>query len=190
MSPPAADRFAYIIGVLCQAVAARGVAIGPIHILIHKRLSRIGVRFARLVALVRAGELPSATAAGSRAARQAKSRASDDPADRRADSRAGRLPRGLAWLFRLVPASTALASQMNHLLSDPEMVALLQAAPQMGRLLRPLCQMLGIRLSDHPLLLPPRTREAASPSGAPADGESVLLTRHCEAKAKRSMTIR
>ena len=136
---PAPDRFAYIIGALCQAVAARGAVIGVIHILIWKRLSRTGQRFARLVARVRSGELPSATSAGSRATRQAKRRKSDDPADRPVE----RLPRGLAWLFRLVPEAGAYGTQLNHLLSDPEMVALLQAAPQMGRLLRPLCQMLA-----------------------------------------------
>ncbi len=159
---PAADRFAYIMGVLCQAVAARGAVIGPIHILIWKRLSRTGQRFARLVARVRSGELPSARPAGCRA-RQAKRRKSDDPTDRPVE----RLPRGLAWLLRLVPEAAVYGSQLNHLLSDPEMVALLTAAPQMGRLLRPLCQMLGIRLSDHPLLQPARRmREAASGGSA------------------------
>ncbi len=163
---PPIERFAFIIGTLLQAVAARGAVIGVIHILIWKRLSRLGVRFAKLAARVRSGKLPSATSAGSRAGRQAKRRKSDDPADRPVE----RLPRGFAWLLRLVPEAAVYGSQLNHLLSDPEMVALLQAAPQMGRLLRPLCQMLGIRLSEHPLLQHTRRkRAAASPAGAPAD---------------------
>jgi hypothetical protein len=36
-------------------------------------------------------------------------------------------------------------SQLKHLLADPEMVALIEASPQQaGRLLRPVCNMLGI----------------------------------------------
>ncbi len=144
--------------------------------LIWLRLRRTGARFAKLAARVRAGELPatarrsasgaSAQSAESRAERQAKRRKSDDPADRLAK----RLPRGFAWLLRLVPEAAVYGSQLNHLLSDPEMVELLTAAPQMGRLLRPLCQMLGIRLSEHPLLQHTRRkRAAASPAGASAD---------------------
>ena len=176
--PPPIERFALIIEALCQAAAARSarrwIAVAIAN-LIWMRLRRTGARFAKLAARVRAGELPAAARASasgasdqsaeSRAERQAKRRKSDDPADRLAK----RLPRGFAWLLRLVPEAAVYGSQLNHLLSDPEMVALLQAAPQMGRLLRPLCQMLGIRLSEHPLLLRPRKRAAASPAGAPAD---------------------
>ena len=177
--PTPVERFAFIIEALCQAAAARSarrwIAVAIAN-LIWLRLRRTGARFAKLAARVRAGELPaaartsasgaSAQSAESRAERQAKRRKSDDPADRLAK----RLPRGFAWLLRLVPEAAVYGSQLNHLLSDPEMVALLQAAPQMGRLLRPLCQMLGIRLSEHPLLQhTPRLRAAASPLGAPAD---------------------
>ncbi len=138
--------------------------------LIWMRLRRTGARFAKLAARVRAGELPAA-------ARTSASGASDQPSDFRADRKAKRrrsvrpaerLPRGLAWLLRLVPEAAVYGSQLNHLLSDPEMVALLQAAPQMGRLLRPLCQMLGIRLSQHPVLHTRRMREAAARAGARA----------------------
>ena len=189
--PPAVDRFALIIGALHQAVAARGPVIGVIVCLICTRLSRAGQRFAKLAARVRSGALPAAARAAadpaeSCADRQAKRRKSDDPADRRADRRAERLPRGFAWLFRLVPASTALASQMNYLLSDPEMVALLAAAPQMGRLLRPLCQMLGIRLSDHPLLQrTPRRRAAASPADALAPERSSARATQATRRSRR-----
>ncbi len=157
--PPPIERFAFIIEALCQAAAERSarrwIAVAIAN-LIWMRLRRTGARFAKLAARVRAGALPAATRASasgasdqsaeSRADRQAKRRKSDDPADRSAK----RLPRGFAWLLRLVPEAAVYGSQLNHLLSDPEMVALLEAAPQMGRLLRPLCQMLGIRLSEPP----------------------------------------
>ena len=172
--PPLIERFALIIEALCQAAAARsarGWVAVAIANLIWMRLRRTGARFAKLAARVRSGELPAA-------ARRSASGASDQPSDfraerqakrRRSDRPAERLPRGLAWLLRLVPEAAVYGSQLNHLLSDPEMVALLEAAPQMGRLLRPLCQMLGIRLSEHPLLLRPRKRATASPAGASAD---------------------
>ncbi len=161
--PSAVGRFALIIGALHQAVAARGPVIGAIVCLICTRLSRTGQRFAKLAARVRSGALPAAARAG---CRPATSRSSDRQAER--------LPRGFAWLFRLVPHSTPFGSQLNHLLSDPEMKALLEAAPQMGRLLRPLCQMLGIRLSDHPLLQrTPRRRDAAPPAGAEASADDA-----------------
>ena len=178
--PPLIERFALIIEALCQAAAARsarGWVAVAIANLIWMRLRRTGARFAKLAARVQSGELPAAARVSasdasdqpteSRAERQAKRRKSDDPADRPAE----RLPRGLAWLLRLVPEAAVYGSQLNHLLSDPEMVALLEAAPQMGRLLRPLCQMLGIRLSEHPLLLRPRKRATASPAGALASAD-------------------
>ena len=176
--PPATDRFACTIEMLCQAIAARGPKAGvflPLLNLAWSRVRRTGARFARLAARVRSGELPAA-------ARRARSLASDQPAEFRADRetkqrksdepverRAGRLPRGYAWLFRLVPEAPCYGSQLNYLLSDPEMKALLAAAPQMGRLLRPLCEMLGVKIADHPLLHTRRMREAASAAAAPAD---------------------
>lgn len=49
------------------------------------------------------------------------------------------LPRAFAWLIRLIPGVACARSQLKHLLTDPEMAELLTAAPQLGRLLRPLC---------------------------------------------------
>ncbi len=197
------DRFAFIIEALCQAAAARSarrwIAVAVAN-LIWMRLRRTGVRFAKLAARVRAGELPAATRASpsgasdqsaeSRADRQAKRRKSDDPADRSAK----RLPRGFAWLLRLVPEAAVYGSQLNHLLSDPEMVALLEAAPQMGRLLRPLCQMLGIRLSEHPSLLRRRRRAAAllavadAPAGDVAPADAVAPERRSAATQRSART--
>ncbi|MDA8250055.1 MAG: hypothetical protein M0Z28_12880, partial [Rhodospirillales bacterium] len=51
---------------------------------------------------------------------------------------------------------------LRYLLAEPEMAALVAAAPQMRRLLRPLCRMLGVRLPPPPV--PPATSTVA---GAP-----------------------
>ena len=114
-APPApAERFARLIDGLCRAVAARsfrGGLAGPLIILIWSRLRRLGVRFARLAARIEAGALPVARRrpTASRPARPAPPR----------------LPRGFAWLVRLVPQASAYGSQLQHLLAEPEMAALL-----------------------------------------------------------------
>jgi|GEM_PF-3405943 len=63
------------------------------------------------------------------------------------------------WLSRIHLPSRQIGGQVEHLLAQGEMRALAQAAPQAGRLLRPLCRMLGITLPDY-LALPPRPRPA------------------------------
>ncbi|MBV8522146.1 MAG: hypothetical protein JOY71_08470, partial [Acetobacteraceae bacterium] len=56
-----------------------------------------------------------------------------------------RLPRALGWLIPLVPGTAAYAGQVQHLLADPEMAALLAGSRQAGHILRALGRMLGIQ---------------------------------------------
>ena len=133
-SPALAERFACLVEGMCRAIAARSAGIGlavPLMLLLWSRLRRTALRFARLAAKVHAGTLPP-------------------PRQRRRSPRPAqpappRLPRGFAWLVRRLPQAAAAASQLQHLLADPAMADLLAAAPQAGRLLRPLCRMLGVR---------------------------------------------
>ncbi len=162
-APPApAERFARLIEGLCRAIAARGVAgrlAVPLIVLLWARLRRTAARVAMLAARLRAGTLPAGCA------RRRSGRSGPPPR---------RLPRGFAWLVRLVPEAACSASQLQHLLGEPEMAALIAAAPQMRRMLRPLCRMLGV----HPppgLLAPPQARRAppsrpAAAGGAPPAG--------------------
>ncbi len=153
-SPALADRFARLVAGLRRAIAARGAGIGlalPLMLLLWSRLHRTALRFARLAAKVHAGALPP-------------------PRQRRRSPRAvqpppPRLPRGFAWLLRRLPQAAAAASQLQHLLADPAMADLLAAAPQAGRLLRPLCQMLGVR--PPPARSLSSGRKQAGPVGAP-----------------------
>lgn len=56
-----------------------------------------------------------------------------------------RLPGGRGWLVRVLGhEAAASASQLQHLLNDPEMQAMLVALPAVGRVLRPVCRMLGV----------------------------------------------
>ncbi len=133
-----AERFASIIALLCRTVAASiagGRLAGPLIILIWRRLNRMGIRFAAIAARHDAGTL--------RPPRR-RPQAPRPPLAR--PRKPDPLPRGKAWLLRLVPEAAGGASQLQHLLADAEMAALIAAAPQAGRILRPLCRMLGIPL--------------------------------------------
>ncbi len=151
-------RFASIIDLLCRTVAAQiaGRRLeGPFIILIWRRLRRLGTRFAALAARVAAGRLRPA-------------RPRPCVPRQRPPAAPSPLPRGRAWLMRLVPEAAGAASQLQHLLTDPEMAALIAAAPQAGRILRPLCRMLGIDPPAALRLPPPAGRPTTSRRAASA----------------------
>ena len=141
-----ADRFTVILNGLCRAVAARiaGGALAPAMIvLIWTRLKRAERQVVDLLTRFRDGRLRVVT--GSR-------RAGGGGGGVRSQMPAT-LPRGFAWLIPLVPQWAAgYASQLRVVLAEPEMVALIAAAPQARRALRPMCRMLGIE----PEMLAPR----------------------------------
>jgi hypothetical protein len=147
-APGVAQTVGLIIGGLSRAVAAgsaRNRAAGPLLILIYGRLQRMLARFASLAERVRAGTL-----------RPRRHRVARPRPQRKRD----RLPQKFGWLVGLVPEAACFGSQLHHLLSDPAMTALLKAAPQAGRILRPLCRMLAQK--PDPTLLPPPPKPAAT----------------------------
>ena len=163
-APAPAESFAGILAWLCRAVAAaaaKNPLAAPLLILLWPRLNRLARRFTALAARVEAR-----TAAPRRPA-------SPRPAAARSRLPYRRLPRRFAWLPPLVPGAAAAGSQLQHLLTTPEMTGLLAAAPQAGRLLRPLCRMLGVRplpalaLKPRPAPLPPAPARAAATGPAP-----------------------
>ena len=157
---------------LCDAVAARGGRgglAGPLVILIWGRLSRMAVRFARLTARVAAG-----TAAPRRRASPRKATARPRPPYQR-------LSRRFAWLPPVVPGAAAYGSQLQYLMADPEMAALIAAAPQMGRILRPLCRLLGVRPPPG-LIAPPSARSAPCPRKRGEQHRSLSRSRDRAAK--------
>ncbi len=134
--PPPAARCATILSWLCAAIAARAAkqaSTRPLLVHLWGALRRLSGRLERLAARVHAGRLPAPHPA-SRKRRPDRPRASRP-----------RLPTGFAWLVRLAPETAPYGTQLQALLDEPEMTALLEAAPQAGRLLRPLCRMLGVR---------------------------------------------
>ena len=67
------------------------------------------------------------------------------------------VPQGHAWLIHLVQPTAQYMPQLERFLADPQTRALVAAAPQAGRLLRPLCRMLAIAPPEW-LRLPARPR--------------------------------
>jgi hypothetical protein len=137
---PLAQWLTLLVTGLRQAAAARASrdhAVAPLVMLLWTRLARLTARFDALVARLTAGH-PAAPA------RQRTRPASTAPA-RKAPAAGLRLPRGQAWLIRLLPGEAAcFGGQLQALLADPQMAALLAAAPEAGRILRPLCRLLAI----------------------------------------------
>jgi len=148
-TPPTAELLAAIPGITARlagilgglaALIARAFLRHPVHVVhivpLWNYIGRTARRFTCTLDRLAAGTLrpriprPSRKPAGSAAAL--------------------RKPRGYptthAWLrATLVQEANAFGSQLTHLLDQPETRALLAAAPQAARLLRPICHMLGIQ---------------------------------------------
>ena len=131
------------------AHAERARARSALLVLVWGRIGRMANRFEALFARWRAGTLPKF--------RSSRAGAPTTPREK------SRFPAGRAWLVHVVGYEAAgRASQLQHLLARPDMAEFLQAAPQAGRILRPLCHMLGI---DPPLAAPPLEPQQPQPRG-------------------------
>ena len=152
--------------------APDGLITGALVLLIWNRLGRIGEKFAALAERIRAGTLPAPAPVRTRTVSVSAS-ASPRPERPKPETE---MPAGFAWLIRLGGYHAAgFGSQFQHLLSHPEMVALIAAAPrQMGRVLRPLCWMLGIK--PPPGLFPKRARKPRAPLSSGTSGETEAET--------------
>ena len=131
-------------------VAARERHLTVLLVAVWGRIARMRLRLERLIALWRAGMLPPPR----------KSRAGEARTSIRQKSV---FPTSPAWLVVTVREAGAFGSQLEHLLSQAECVEFLAAVPQAGRILRPLCRMLGVGVAGprvrkaRPIWLVPRT---------------------------------
>jgi hypothetical protein len=80
------------------------------------------------------------------------------------------LPRAFGWILKYVPGAALYSDQLRVALADPLMIEFLTAAPQAGRLLRPLCRTLGVPLTAE-LLPKPKPKPATTPPTEPQTGE-------------------
>ena len=127
----------------------------PILILAMNRINRAAQRFQALFTRWQSNTLPTPRPA--RAARASEPRPKPY------------FPTGRAWLAGATDHHVrGRASQLQHLLAHPDMAEFLAAAPQAGRILRPLCHMLGVTMPAI-LQLPPEARrpKPARPKPAP-----------------------
>ncbi len=131
----------------------------PLILLICARLRRIKARFASLAARYEAGTLRPLRAATTEPRTEPGTPSPHTPPPRDLPPR-DPLPRGYAWLIRLVPGAASFGSQLQYLLSQPEMAAMIAEVPRMATLLRPLCR----ALAAHPTPpLPPEPKRPARP---------------------------
>src|SRR5580658_550622 len=168
---PAPERFAAILHALVWAVAKQ-TGWGLSHQLIgliSLRIIRIKDRFIRLAARIAAGTFkprqPSAT----------PRRTPETPPKPPPPSP---LPTRPGWLLPLEKSAVHHRGAIEILFQDPEMVALMAAAPEaMEKVLRPLCRML--RLDLPPVLVRPKPERAVpkrarpQPRPKPAPPEAV-----------------
>ena len=163
--PLLSDRFGAVIDGLAYFVtwyAKRNPATQPIHFVLWGRLLAIAARFTKLSARMAAGQLRP------RNPDRVRPPAPDRPPESSSERPPGRvrkpawssgLPRGFGWLARAMPGSAVFGSQLNALLAEPEMQALLAATPQAAKLIYPLCRMLAVE----PAPKPPRPRAPRKP---------------------------
>jgi hypothetical protein len=163
--------------------AGRELAASAVMLLLWPYLNRVAKRFEALVGRVETGRASVRTRVASLA-----------PRARPSGLRRPGLPTGFAWLCRLLPCHAAcVGGQVRHLLVQPEMAALFLAAPQVGRIFRPLCRMLAIAPGPDlppglfkkcvrrekqasaltPALSPKREREKDLPSAPDACGSAL-----------------
>ncbi len=166
-----ADSFALIIESLCKVIGRRGdwrlgPACLPGQLLVHiwNRLHGIARRFRERITRNAANPIP----APPRLRKQRPGR------PRKPDP----LPRHYAWLLRLIQETAFGGSQFCHFLTDPEVATLLAQDPQLRRILRPLCHILGVRRDQVPSLYPPIPPKQPQPPAPPPDAQPAAAPTH------------
>ena len=154
-----ATIFAAIVALAAHAFLRHPTRI-RLTIPIWTRFNRAARRFERLMARVAAGTFrpprPRHT--------PRPPRPSGHP-DPNSHPYAHRLPSGNGWLSSALGyQGRGYAGQLDHLLSQPETLALLAEIPQAARILRPICQMLGV----WPTIRAPRAPRPRKPPCAPS----------------------
>ena len=135
-TPSLADRFTRFIERLCAVIGVYAGVFpwaGPLVSAAQGRVRRLGERFALLATRASGRKF-------SRARRQGMTREVTAVRPRPAIF----LPT-IPWLMQAVGAALHCGEPLKRLLDDPEMAQLVAAAPQAGRILRPLCRMLRVK---------------------------------------------
>jgi len=171
MSSPAAFLTHILTGLqaVIAAHAARDRAQTAFLVFLWGRLARAKTRFQRLFDRWRAGTLP--------AQRPSRAGRPYTPAT------TPRLPSARAWFLRRIQGGGTATAQLANLLAQPDLADFLRAAPQAGRILRPLWRMLSPDHLPAIIALPPRPprppsrKPASPPTPSPPTSSSQPATR-------------
>jgi hypothetical protein len=160
-----ATRFAAVIDALCTVVVfGLGAGLpGPLVIRLWERLTKISARFTAL------GKRPIKPRAIPNDPPLREPQLAEPQPDPRYKTLC--LPKAEAWLLRLLPEAEPFAAQLQAMLAQPDMQALLQAKPSLIRLIRPLCRMLGVQPPAEPR--PPRPEPDSAPIPQSANPQSA-----------------
>jgi hypothetical protein len=141
----AAERFTAITEEICRVLGKHGRTrfVGEaMLLLIWNRLMGLSRRFARLAERLRTGTPFEAAPARKR---DAVPPPPDDAAEQPYVEPPEALRRHFRWLVNMIPETEQFAVDLCRLLHRLEMEELIFAAPrQAGRILRPMCKMLGV----------------------------------------------
>ena len=164
-SPPEPTTLAGRLGAIMGGIGAKIGAhlaanrhLEPVLALVYHYLRRAAPRLERLIARWKAGKLTP---------RRRPTRPAPNPAEATPRAPKPRLPSRNGWLVRLVQPTAQHIGQLQAMVASPEMAELLAAAPQAGRILRPLFRMFATELPDI-LRLPPCPRAPRPPRPPPA----------------------
>ena len=180
----ATDRFTMIVTALVGYIRtkAKPGTLWSVVYLAAARVTRLQRRFERLVVRYRAGTLLPPRPRAPRPEKELPEMdaqemdAQETDAEAQADAKPEKparpislLPRRFGWLCGIVPLwAAAYGGKILYLLNDQEMRDLIAAAPQAGRLLRPLLWMTGRQIPPF-LALPKRVRKPRAQVAAQPD---------------------
>ena len=160
------ERFAWIMDALFCAIFEQATRIPDWFL--HKatrRIRRFGNQVNRILAALQAGTYRAPKPRGPRKSPDASASTPTEPPAETAPAAVvpppERLPSRRGWLAEAM-AGRYGGSQFEHLLKDPELIAAIQAAPELARPLRGLCHMLGIPVPEL-IRLPERPRKPRPP---------------------------
>lgn len=150
---------------ICAHKGAFGPRASNLSPTIWNRITRLATRFTTLAARLQAGTLQPPRKRAPRPKAEIRPATPPETSPRPASLVARRLPRHFGYVANGGYEIRGYASQLDHLLARPEMIATIEADPRFGRALRPLCHLLGIR--PPPALQLPRRPRAPRPQPRP-----------------------
>ena len=186
-----ASYFALAVDTLLKVLWREGYARGPQELVTqtYNRIRRLERRFNALLAMWRAGTL-RAVASGQSAVVSEKVTPHPGPPpqggrEKKTPSAWG-FPRGRAWIVRLLVPVTGqqCVGMLCVAWEEPEMREFYAAAPQLGKILRPLAHMIGATLPEW-LRLPKRKDTSPRPSPQSGEGEAKWRRRAAAASRRR-----